>query len=171
LNNKSLVPIGSIVKHHGLKGDLKVFLYNEDSETLVSGITFWIKDNNEFVPFNLELTKGSKSNFLIKIKDLDNRESCSFLLKKEIYVSRSNFPDINEDEFYINDVIGFDVQNETGKAYGFLKDILLIASREILLVEYQDKEIMIPNVEDFVKLFDFENKIVIINNLEQFIEY
>ncbi len=171
MNNKSLVPIGSIVKHHGLKGDLKVFLYNEDSETLVSGITFWIKDNNEFVPFNLELTKGSKSNFLIKIKDLDNRESCSFLLKKEIYVSRSNFPDINEDEFYINDVIGFDVQNETGKAYGFLKDILLIASREILLVEYQDKEIMIPNVEDFVKLFDFENKIVIINNLEQFIEY
>ena len=171
MNNKSLVPIGSIVKHHGLKGDLKVFLYNEDSETLVSGITFWIKDNNEFVPFNLELTKGSKSNFLIKIKDLDNRESCSFLLKKEIYVSRSNFPDINEDEFYINDVIGFDVQNETGKAYGFLKDILLIASREILLVEYQNKDIMIPNVEDFVKLFDFENKIVIINNLEQFIEY
>ena len=171
MNNKNLVPIGSIVKHHGLKGDLKVFLYNEDSETLVSGITFWIKDNNKFVPFNLELTKGSKSNFLIKIKDLDNRESCAFLLKKEIYVSRSNFPDINEDEFYINDVIGFDVQNETGKAYGFLKDILLIASKEILLVEYQNKEIMIPNVEDFVKLFDFENKIVIINNLEQFIEY
>ena len=171
MNNKNLVSIGLIVKHHGLKGDLKVFLYNEDSETLVSGITFWIKDNNKFVPFNLEFTKGSKSNFLIKIKDLDNRESCSFLLKKEIYVSRSNFPDISEDEFYINDVIGFVVQNETGEAFGFLKDILMIASREILLVDYQNKEIMIPNVEDFVKLFDFENKIVIINNLEQFIEY
>ena len=171
MNSKDLVPIGLIVKHHGLKGDLKVFLYNEDSKTLVSGITIWIKNQNNFNAHDVELIKGSKSKFLIKIKDLNNRESCSFLLKKEIYVSRFDFPDINEDEFYVNDVIGFNVQDDTGKVYGFLKDILLIASKEVLLVEYQNKEIMIPNVENFVKLFDFENKIVIINNIEQFIEY
>ena len=171
MNSKDLVPIGLIVKHHGLKGDLKVFLYNEDSKTLVSGITIWIKNQNNFNAYDVELIKGSKSKFLIKIKDLNNRESCSFLLKKEIYVSRFDFPDINEDEFYVNDVIGFNVQDDTGKVYGFLKDILLIASKEVLLVEYQNKEIMIPNVENFVKLFDFENKIVIINNIEQFIEY
>ena len=171
MNNKNLVSIGLIVKHHGLRGDLKVFLYNEDSETLVSGITIWVKDKNDFTSFNIESIKGAKSKFLIKIKDLNNRESCSFLLKKEIYVSRFDFPDINEDEFYINDVIGFNVQDHTGKAYGFLKDILLISGKEILLVEYHEKEIMIPNVESFVRLFDFENKIVIINNIEQFIEY
>ena len=171
MNSKDLVPIGLIVKHHGLKGDLKVFLYNEDSKTLVSGITIWIKNQNNFNAYDVEMIKGSKTKSLIKIKDLNNRESCSFLLKKEIYVSRFDFPDINEDEFYVNDVIGFNVQDDTGKAYGFLKDILLIASKEILLVEYQNKEVMIPNVENFVKLFDFENKIVIINNIEQFIEY
>ena len=171
MNSKDLVPIGLIVKHHGLKGDLKVFLYNEDSKTLVSGITIWIKNQNNFNAYDVEMIKGSKTKSLIKIKDLNNRESCSFLLKKEIYVSRFDFPDINEDEFYVNDVIGFNVQDDTGKVYGFLKDILLIASKEVLLVEYQNKEIMIPNVENFVKLFDFENKIVIINNIEQFIEY
>mgnify|MGYP001164942746 CR=1 FL=1 len=171
MNNKDLVPIGSFVKHHGLRGDLKVFLYNDDSETLVVDVTIWIKDNNNFVPFIVESVKGTKSKFLIKIKNLNNRESSSFLLKKEIYVCRSDFPDLNEGEFYINDVIGFSVQDDSGKDYGFLKDILLIASKEILLVQYQNKEIMIPNVVNFVKLFDFENKIVIINDIEQFIEY
>ena len=37
--------------------------------------------------------------------------------------------------------------------------------------EYEVKEIMIPNIEEFVKLFDFENKIVIISNIEQFIDW
>ena len=70
MNNKDLVPIGSFVKHHGLRGDLKVFLYNDDSETLVVDVTIWIKDNNNFVPFIVESVKGTKSKFLIKIKNL-----------------------------------------------------------------------------------------------------
>ena len=65
-------------------------------------------------------------------------------------------------------------QTQYGKkeipSFGDLKDILIITGREILLIDYLKKEIMVPNVEEFVKLFDFENKIIIVNNIEQFIE-
>ena len=169
MNSKELVPFGSFIKHHGLNGELKVFLYNENSKTLVPGISIWLKDGKEFIPYELESIRGSKNNLLVKLKNINSRESSQFLIKKEIYVSRSNFPNLDEG-FYINDIIGFKVENDNQKSFGYLKDVLFIAGREILLVEYLEKEIMIPNVEEFVKLFDFENKIVIINNLEQFIE-
>ena len=84
-------------------------------------------------------------------------------------MSRVDFPELKEG-FYINDIIGFKVENDIGKSFGYLKDVLVIVGREILLVKYLEKEIMIPNIEEFVKLFDFENKIVIISNIEQFID-
>ena len=169
MNSEEFIPIGSFVKHHGLKGELKVFLYNEDSETLVSGLNIWIKDKKDFVSYVLEFIRGSKNKLLIKIKDLNSRENSAFLIKKEFFVARYDLPDL-EEGFYINDIIGFNVQDEKDKEYGFLKDVLVIAGREILLVEYLNKEIMIPNVEEFVKLFDFENRNVIINKIEQFID-
>ena len=169
MNNKKFISIGSFVKHHGLKGELKVFLYNEDSETLVSGLNIWIKDKKDFISYVLEFIRGSKNKLLIKIKDLNSREESAFLIKKEFFVARCDLPELDEG-FYINDIIGFNVKNENDKEYGFLKDVLVIAGREILLVEYLNKEIMIPNVEDFVKLFDFENRNVIINKIEQFID-
>jgi len=166
---ENLVPLGSFIKHHGLNGELKVFLYNEDSETLVPGISIWLKDKSKLISYELESIRGSKSNLLIKLKNINSRESSQFLIKKEIFVSRFDFPNLNKG-FYINDIIGFKVQNDAGKPFGDLKDILIITGREILLIDYLEKEIMVPNVEEFVKLFDFENKIIIINSIEQFIE-
>jgi len=169
LNNSNFVQLGAFIKHHGLNGELKVFLYNENSETLVPGISIWFKDGEEFIPYELESIRGSKNNLLVKLKNINSRESSQFLIKKEIYVSRSDFPELKEG-FYINDIIGFKVKNDNEKPFGYLKDVLVITGREILLVEYLGKEIMIPNIEEFVKLFDFENRIVIINNIEQFID-
>ena len=85
MNSKELVPFGSFIKHHGLNGELKVFLYNENSKTLVPGISIWLKDGNEFIPYELESIRGSKNNLLVKLKNINSRESSQFLIKKEIY--------------------------------------------------------------------------------------
>ena len=94
MNNNNFVQLGSFIKHHGLNGELKVFLYNENSETLVPGISIWFKNGEEFIPYELESIRGSKHNLLVKLKNINSRESSQFLIKKEIYVSRSDFPDL-----------------------------------------------------------------------------
>ena len=40
---KDLIPIADVVKPKGLKGELKVFLYNKNSKTLKNNINVWIK--------------------------------------------------------------------------------------------------------------------------------
>ena len=59
---------------------------------------------------------------------------------------------------------------ENNQNYGYLKDILVLTGNEILVVDYDGKEILVPNVENFVKLFDFDEKIIIVSNFEQFFE-
>ena len=166
MNKDKLIPIGSLVKHHGLKGELKVFLYNEDSETLVKGLPIWIETDNNFISYHLENVRGSKSSLIIKFKNINSREKSQFLVKKEIYVSRNDFPDLDEG-YYLNDIIGFKIVNDTNQVYGYLKDILVLTGNEILVVDCDGKEVLVPNVEEFVKLFDFDKKIIIVSNFEQ----
>ena len=169
MNKDKLIPVGSLVKHHGLRGELKVFLYNEDSKTLVKGLPIWIENDDNFTSYNLENVRGSKNNLIIKFEEINSREKSQFLLKKEIYVSRNDFPDLDEG-FYLNDIIGFKIMGEDNQNYGYLKDILVLTGNEILVVDYDGKEILVPNVENFVKLFDFDEKIIIVSNFEQFFE-
>ncbi len=39
-----------------------------------------------------------------------------------------------------------------------------------LLISYDNREIMIPIIDDFIKLFDYENEIIIIKNSDVFIK-
>ena len=44
-----LVPIGKILKAHGLLGEVKAFLYNVDSDSLKPEINIWLNIKNEFI--------------------------------------------------------------------------------------------------------------------------
>ena len=74
------------------------------------------------------------------------------------------------DGFYLNDIIGFKVINDVNLEYGYLKDILVLTGNEVLVIDCNGKEVLLPNVEEFVKLFDFDKKVIVVSNVEQFFE-
>ena len=90
-------------------------------------------------------------------------------MREKIYVSRGDFPNLNDGEYYLNDLIGFNVIDTKNINYGILIDIICVPNQELLVVEHRGKEILLPNNENFVKLFDFENKKIIVDKIKQFI--
>jgi 16S rRNA processing protein RimM len=111
-----LVPIGAFSKPHGLKGELKVFLYNQESETLVPGISIWISKSKKD-SYMLDSVRGSKKNFIVKIENINTREEAAIFVKKEIFVMRDDFPEIDEG-FYLDDIIGFKITDDKNNNLG-----------------------------------------------------
>ena len=163
-----LIPIGFLLKAHGLKGELKVFIYNDESETLVKGLNIWLKLENSFKSFLVENIRGYKKN-IIKLENLNDRDEANKLLKEKIYVSRSDFPSLNDGEFYLNDLIGFNIYDTENISFGILVDVMCVPNQEILVIKYNEKEILLPNNDNFVRLFDFKNKKIIVDKIKQFI--
>jgi 16S rRNA processing protein RimM len=131
-----LVPIGAFSKPHGLKGELKVFLYNQESETLVPGISIWISKSKKD-SYMLDSVRGSKKNFIVKIENINTREEAAIFVKKEIFVMRDDFPEIDEG-FYLDDIIGFKITDDKNNNLGILEDIITSTGSEILVIKYQD---------------------------------
>ena len=162
-----LIPLGKILKSKGLRGEVKVFLYNEDSNTLNKNKNIWINCNNEFKSFSIEYVKIFNRYRIIKLKDIDSIENTKDIIDKKLFVSRIDFPKANT--FYLVDLIGFVVKDESNNIVGNVKDIINLPTNDSLLIGCNNKEIIIPIIDDFIVLFDYNEKYVIIKNSDTFI--
>ena len=63
---------------------------------------------------------------------------------------------LDEEEYYVGDLIGCDVFDQ-GKKIGYVEDVQLYEHHDILVVKAK-KRIMIPYVDAFIENIDIENK-------------
>ena len=165
---KDLVPIADILKPKGLKGELKVFLYNENSKTLKNNVNVWIKlDSDKYESLIVDYLLSSGKYKVIKFEEINSRNQSEFFSNTTIYASRADFD--SAQDLYLVDLIGFMVKDELGLEYGKINDVINLPTNDSLIFIYKDKEIMIPISDDFIELFDFKNKVVIVKNSDIFI--
>ena len=166
-----LIPLGKVIKTHGIKGELKVSVYNQKSETLVDGLKVWFNIDNKFESYKLKTVRGSIKNTIIELDRIDCKNQASFLTNKELLVSRDDFPILkNKDDFYLNDLIGMKIVNNKDISYGIVIDILNFPSNDIFLIKFKGKEIMIPNIDNFIEFFDFKNNIIRVKNIKSLLD-
>ena len=71
----NFIPIGKIIKPKGLKGEVKVFLYNIDSNSVKEDISFFINTKKEcFDSYKLERFCKTSKYHLLKFHDIDDRD-------------------------------------------------------------------------------------------------
>ena len=162
------IPFGKLVKPHGIKGELKLFLYNKDSQVLKQKINIWIDKEECLTSFKLLSIRGNEFK-IVKLDKINSRNDARSLSNKEFFISREDFPDIESDNFYINDIINFKVL-DGGNELGFIYDIFSLPGGNVMGINCDGKEILVPMVEKYIKFFDFENRIVILKNIKEFIE-
>ena len=92
---------------------------------------------------------------IVKLKEFDKIEEVEFLRGKELYVSRDNAVELQEDEYFITDLIGMEVVSEDGESIGILKDVILTAANDVYVVDLPDgKEVLIPAIVSCIKDVD-----------------
>ena len=165
--SSKLIPIGKVVKAHGIKGELKFFLYNKKSNLLLKKIKIWFNIEDAFKSFSLRSTKGLNGE-IVKLNTINNRVEANSLKGKEFFVSRDDFPQIDKGNFYLNDIINFSVYNKE-KKIGFIADVLSLPAGNVIEINIKGKNILIPMVDEYLTFFDFDKKMVIMKNIKELI--
>jgi 16S rRNA processing protein RimM len=74
---------------------------------------------------------------------------------------------LDEDEYYVSDLIGCEVYNNN-ELIGKVMDVQLYSHHDLLVVKGKDKDYKIPYVNAFVLNEDIENKRIDVNLIEGF---
>ena len=154
--------IGQIVNTQGLKGEVRVYPYVDDIHRFDQLESFYLEKNFN-KEFEVERVRYKGNMVIMKIKDIDTIELAEKIKSKNIYIPREDSVDLDEDEFFIADMIGMDVFTVNGEKVGVLKDVLQYSANDVYVVkDDNDKEYLIPSLIKFVPEISIEeNKMII----------
>lgn len=150
--------LGKITKTHGVKGELIIWLdvdFPEDYEEMES---IFLEVKGELVPYFIEdlQIRGSKS--IIKFEEIDSFDDAKKLVDCDVYLPEDNLPELNDDQFFYHEIIGFDVVDASHGKLGKIIGVFENNSQDLIGMEYQGVEVLIPISDEIVKTIDREKK-------------
>lgn len=150
--------VGKVVNTHGVRGEVKVLPITSDISRFDYLSFISIKQGKEFKEYRVTSTRLHKGFILMFIKGIDTVEEAQKLKGIDLYVDRKHAIDLDEDEFFMVDIIGLEVY-EGQRRLGEIKDILETGSNDVYIVSNKDKkDILIPALKDVVENIDLKEK-------------
>lgn len=150
--------IGKILTTHNLNGNVKLLSYAEEPEEIFK-YTLYDSNNNLMECKKVGLT-SKKDTFLAKFKGIDSIEEARKYRNFELFVDRNDLEEPEEDELYINDLIGMEV-NGDGKI-GKIENLYNYGAGDVIEIRWNNNKLeSIPFNDDFVK--EIKDKVVYIN--------
>ena len=165
--NEDMFRIGVITSTHGLKGEVKVFPTTDDVNRFRTLKNCYIRTKTGDIPVEKKTCKFFKNMVILSFDGFDDINKIEKYKGCELYVTREDAVPLEEDEFYIVDVIGAEVMEDNGNRLGTLVDVLQTAANEVFVVQMEDgKEVLLPVIKDCVLDIDTENKIIQVHVME-----
>ena len=158
----SKVIIGRFGSVHGVKGDIKVFLYTDPPELALECFPWQVEIKGEWQPINIIETKWHSNQLLVHIDNIDDRDIAKQYTNKNIGIEREQLPQLKEGEYYWADLIGLTVINQNSKILGKIDYFEATGSNDVFVVK-GEKEYCLPYLDDIVKEIDLETGTMKVN--------
>jgi len=166
--------IGKIVNVQGIRGDVRVVPFTDDPTRFELLDTIIVRNNvgvNCVRPliteYHIERVWHHKGFVMLKLKGIDDRTVADALRGGVIVIPPELALPLDDDEYYIRDLLGMEVQTIQGENLGIIRDVLQTGANDVFVVkDERNKEILIPHIKKCIINVDVKNKIMVVELLE-----
>ena len=143
---------GKICTSHGVKGILKVEHLCDSPKVLSSVKRIYFKERDgSFIERKVISSSLAGQFLLMGVEGINSREEAIAYRGRIFYLNREDIP-LPKGAMFIADMIGLPVYHaESGETLGELSDVSDIAGRRIYTVKHEGREVLIPDVPEFIK--------------------
>ena len=159
--------IGQIVNTSGLKGEIKIKPFTDDITKFNDFKTIYVSIKKELKEFEIEKVRFSKNMVFLKLKGIDTIEEAENY--RNLYLKRKRDKDekLEEDTYYIVDLLGCKVYTDEQKELGSIVDVFSTGSNDVYVVKDElGKQILLPAIKDVIKNVDIKNKLITVHLME-----
>ena len=163
---EQLLQVGVISSTHGVRGEVKVFPTTDDPQRFKSLKNVILDTGKEQIPLEIQGVKFFKQFVILKFKGIDIINDIERYKRRSLFVTREDAVELEEDEYYIADLIGMDVITDEGEE-GKLVDVIETGANEVYVVEFEKYgEVLIPAIHDCILDVDIETMSMKVHLLE-----
>lgn len=160
---EDLLKVGVITTTHGVRGEVKVYP-TTDAERFLDLDYVMLDTGRELRRLDIQNVKFFKNLVILKFKGIDNINDIEMYKQRELWVPREEAQELEEDEYYIGDLIGMEVVLEDGSRFGEMKDVMETGANDVYVVETADgQEVLLPAIRECILDVDVENNTMTIH--------
>ena len=154
---EELLQVGVITSTHGVRGEVKVFPTTDDPERFKTLKHVLLDTGREKKPLEIQGVKFFKQFVILKFKGIDNINDIERYKRCPLLVERKDAVALEENEYFIADMIGIQVVTEDDEPFGTLKDVMETGANDVYVIDRAGgKEILVPAVPAFIQEIDMD---------------
>lgn len=156
--------LGKIAKKFSFKGEVLCYLDTDEPEMYQNLESVFVQMNRNLVPFFIEQSSLHKDKFLrVKFEEVDSEADADNLLGSELYLPLTLLPQLEGNQFYYHEIIGFKVVDQRLGAIGTIHSIIENTAQPLFEIFKGEKQILIPMIDDFIVEVNRSKKEIIMN--------
>ena len=154
------IALAAIAGAHGVRGELRLKLFADGIETLKKQKALFVGDDERRLLSIRSNAKGA----IARLEGCDSREAAEALRGTLIEIDRDALPPLEDGEYYLDDLLGLSVVDETGTPVGRVVAVENYGASDVVEIERENgKRFMAPLTEAAVP--EWDDKRLVVNSL------
>lgn len=138
---------GQISGVFGVKGWVKVFSFTQPRENILRYSPWILQKNNRTLEIKVVGGQRQGHSVVAELEGIADRDAALELMGAEILILRQQLPKPKADEYYWADLVGLEVETETGVKLGKIDHLMETGANDVLVVVDGEIERLIPFVQ------------------------
>ena len=165
---EDMFQVGIITSPHGVRGEVKVFPTTDDNKRFKKLKECYIEYNNELMPVKACGCKFFKNMVILRFEDFNNMNDVEKFRKCKIFVDREHAVSLDEDEYFVADLLGILVVDEAGNNIGELIDVIETGANDVYVVKNdKGEERLIPAIKDCILAVNVNARVMRVHLLKE----
>jgi 16S rRNA processing protein RimM len=152
--------LGFVQKTHGTKGEVLLVLDVDDPLSYEDLEQVFVEINHQLIPFFIESLSFHQDKALVRFQDLNSLEKAQALVGKKLFLPMEELPELDDDQFYYHQVIGYTVEDKHLGTLGPIIDFYELPQQDVLAMVYQGREVLIPVTDEIIEGADHEKQVI-----------
>jgi len=154
--------VGRIAKPHGVLGEVRVELMTDHPERFEWLDAIYVGEKNpRRVP--IVSVRYHQDVVLLKLEGYPTRTEAELLRGELLQVPESEAVPLEDDEYFLYQLIGIEVFTEQGRHLGQLTEILETGANNVFVIDNEGRQYLIPDIPDVIREIDIENRRLVIH--------
>ncbi len=156
--------VGIITATHGIKGEVKVYPTTDDMGRFKKLKQVYLDTGKEYLELEISGVKFFKQWAILKFKGIDNINDVEKYKGHDLLVTRENAVELEENEFFICDILDSQVVTDEGEELGILTDVMATGANDVYVVTRKDgSEVLLPSIKECILDVNPENKKILVH--------
>ncbi len=148
--------LGRITKAHGLKGEVQMLFEVDDPFEYEELDSVLVEVKGQLIPFFIENINIQSNRIITKFEDINTIEKAMPLVGAKLWLTLDNLPDLDDDQFYFHEVVGYQVIDTNLGPLGKVREFAALSHHDLMVMDYEGKEVLIPVIDEMIGGADHE---------------